>query len=295
MASRWSQVSVTQVQIYADRNPLHSGRLKCTKESNSAVRHLCLDLDTDREARITALRASDALPTPITFISPLLGRPTDLWRIDGFLTEPQGTALKTLAIVIGSDPTSTDCKRVLRLNIPTANAMLLTCSIPSQKHPGRHTNSDHDWTRIRLRPARGEDARKLCQRSLRVAPIYPVFFCYAQRIVDVAIGHTLVQGDISMDDVVTVLEVCHLFEILWHSGCEIALAAHRVIARRRAVDSATYTRRISATIWDQSELRHQSFLSAGQRYRPTVCSVRRFIHASADDFVDKALKICLIE
>jgi hypothetical protein len=43
-----------------------------------------------------------------------------------------------------------------------------------------------------------------------------------------------------MDDVAKVLEVCHRFEILQHSGCEITLAAHKVIARRRTVDSVTY-------------------------------------------------------
>jgi hypothetical protein len=55
MASRSSQVSVTQAEIYADRNPLRSGRRKRTKKSTAAVRHLRLDLDTDREARLTAL------------------------------------------------------------------------------------------------------------------------------------------------------------------------------------------------------------------------------------------------
>ena len=290
MASRSSQVRVTQAEIYADRNPLRSGRRKRTKESTAAVRHLRLDLDTDREARLTALRVSDALPTPITFISPLRGRPTDQWRVEGFLTEPQVAALKPLAIAIGSDATSADCNRVLRINIPTANAMLLPCSIPSQKHPGRHANSDHDWARLRLTPAHGKDARELCRRWLRVAPIYPVLFCYAQRTVDVAIGHTLAEGGIPMDDVAKVLEVCHRFEILQHSECEITLAAHKVIARRRTVDSVTYIRRSSATTRDQSEPRHQCFFSAGRAYCSTVCSVRRFIRASADDVVDKALK-----
>jgi hypothetical protein len=113
MALRWSQVSVVQAEIFVDRYPLRSGRRKRTKESTAAVRHLCLDLDTDREARLLSLRVSDSLPTPITFISTLPGIPRDLWRVESFPIEPQGSALNMLAIGIRSDPTCTDCNRVL--------------------------------------------------------------------------------------------------------------------------------------------------------------------------------------
>ncbi len=48
--------------IYVAANPLRSGSRKRTKECIAAVRHLYLDLDTDGEARLTSLRASDAVP-----------------------------------------------------------------------------------------------------------------------------------------------------------------------------------------------------------------------------------------
>src|ERR1035437_6525014 len=50
--------------IYVAANPVRSDSRKRTKESIAAVRHLYLDLDTDGEARLSALRASDAVPTP---------------------------------------------------------------------------------------------------------------------------------------------------------------------------------------------------------------------------------------
>jgi hypothetical protein len=51
--------------VYVAANPLCSGSHKRTKESIAAVRHLYLDLDTDGDARLAALRASDAVPTLI--------------------------------------------------------------------------------------------------------------------------------------------------------------------------------------------------------------------------------------
>ena len=48
--------------IYVAANPLRSGSRKRTKECIAAVRHLYLDVDTDGEARLTSLRASDAVP-----------------------------------------------------------------------------------------------------------------------------------------------------------------------------------------------------------------------------------------
>jgi hypothetical protein len=192
MASCWSQVSVTRAGIDVDGNPLRSGMRKRTKESAAAARHLYLDLDTGGEARLTGLGATDALPTPITCISTLPGRYTDLWRVDGFPIEPQGSALKLLAIAIGNDPTCTDCNLVLWLpgfpnckfdpacpvtieypndsswnldafgpDIAASNAMLLPCAIQSQKRSGKHTNSERDWALGVRELAHGKDAEKL--------------------------------------------------------------------------------------------------------------------------------------
>ncbi len=101
--------------IYVAANPLRSGSRKRTKECIAAVRHLYLDLDTDGEARLTSLRASDAVPPPNAVLSTSLGKYQILWRVDGFTLEQQESALKLLAITFGGDPACTDCNRVLRL------------------------------------------------------------------------------------------------------------------------------------------------------------------------------------
>ena len=101
--------------IYVAANPVRSGSRKRTKECIAAVRHLYLDLDTDGEARLASLRASDAVPPPNAVVSTSLGKYQILWRVDGFTLEQQESALKLLAITFGGDPACTDCNRVLRL------------------------------------------------------------------------------------------------------------------------------------------------------------------------------------
>src|SRR5271154_6324322 len=59
----------TGANVYVAANPVHYGSRKHTKESIAAVRHLYLDLDTDGEARLASLRASDAVPTPNAIVS----------------------------------------------------------------------------------------------------------------------------------------------------------------------------------------------------------------------------------
>ena len=83
--------------IYVAANPVRSDSRKRTKESIAAVRHLYLDLDTDGEARLASLRASDAVPTPNAIVSTSLGKYQVLWRVDGFTLEQQESALKLLA------------------------------------------------------------------------------------------------------------------------------------------------------------------------------------------------------
>ena len=152
------------------------GSRKRTKECIAAVRHLYLDLDTDGEARLTSLRASDAVPPPNAILSTSLGKYQILWRVDGFTLEQQESALKLLAITFGGDPACTDCNRVLRLpgflnckydpaypvtveypgdstwnsddfrlDILAADALLSSRAITARKHPSNHTNSEHDW------------------------------------------------------------------------------------------------------------------------------------------------------
>jgi hypothetical protein len=94
MSSRWFQVSVTKAKIDVAANPLRSGSRKSTKEFIFAVRHLYLEFDIDGEARLTSIRASDALSTPIAFISTSPGTYQVTWRIDSATFALQEGTLK---------------------------------------------------------------------------------------------------------------------------------------------------------------------------------------------------------
>ena len=254
--------------VYVAANPVHCGSRKRTKESIAAVRHLYLDLDTDGEARLALLRASDAVPPPNAIVSTSFGKCQVLWRVDGFSIEQQESALRLLAITFGGDPACTDCNRVLRLpgflnckydpaypvtveypgnstwnsndfrlDILAADAILPCRSITPLKHPDKHTKSERDWAWILHELANGKDAAKLTRKlALRRAdkpnPLY-----YAQRTVDVASARLWLIEGAPIDDVITMLQVRRRFEIPI-SLCsararEIALTAQRMVARRK--------------------------------------------------------------
>jgi len=79
MSSHWFQVSRTGANIYVAANPLRSGSRKHTKECIATVRHLSLDLETDGEARLASLRASDAVSMPTAVLSTSLGPVKSAW------------------------------------------------------------------------------------------------------------------------------------------------------------------------------------------------------------------------
>ena len=101
--------------IYVAANPLRPGSRKRTKESIASIRHLYIDIDTDGDARLAALRASDRRANAG-------GDSLDISRqISGALAgrwlrlRAQEQTLKLLAIAFGGDPACTDCNRVLRI------------------------------------------------------------------------------------------------------------------------------------------------------------------------------------
>jgi hypothetical protein len=260
----------TGANIYVAANPLRSGSRKRTKESIAFVRHLYIDIDTDGDTRLAALRASDALPVPTAILSTSPGKYQVLWHVDGFGFERQEIALRLLSVIFGGDPACTDCNRVLRvpgyrnrkydrayqvtveypcnsvwnpndfrLDIPATNAMLFEHTIPSRKQPGKHSNSESDWAWVCERLAHGKDAAELTRElaSRRADKPNPLY--YAQRTVDVASARLWFIKGIRIDDVITMLEARRRFEIpstlCFARAREIATTAQRMIARRKTV------------------------------------------------------------
>jgi len=190
---RWlSHENANSANIYVAANPLRAGSRKRTKESIASVRHLYIDIDTDGDARLASLRASDVVPTPSAILSTSPGKYQVLWRVEGFDFDTQESTLKQLAIAFGGDPACTDRNRVLRipgffnrkydpghcvtvkypsasvwtpvdfhLELAVSNAMLFSLAISSRKQPGKRSTSESDWVWVSTELAKGKDAVKL--------------------------------------------------------------------------------------------------------------------------------------
>ena len=259
----------TGANVYVAANPLHPGSRKRTKESIASVRHLYIDIDTDGDARLTALRASDLVPPPTSILSTSPGKYQVLWRVEGFDFARQEQMLKLLAIAFGGDPACTDCNRVLRvpgflnrkyvpahhvtveypddsiwtpddfrLDASSLNVMVFGNAIASRKPPSKHSNSESDWAWISHQLAHGKDAVKLTRelasrRSDKPNPVY-----YAQRTVDVASARLWLIEGIRIDDVITMLEFRRRFEVpaalCSTRAREIAATAQRMTTRRKS-------------------------------------------------------------
>jgi hypothetical protein len=254
--------------VYVAANPLRPGSRKRTKECIASVRHLYIDIDVDGDARLSALRASNRVPTPTAILSTSPGKYQVLWRVESFEFARQEQTLKLLAIAFGGDPACTDCNRVLRipgflnrkydpahrvtveypcdsvwtpadfrLDSGVVDAMLFDHAIPPRKQPAKHSNSESDWAWVSHELAHGKDAVELTselasRRSDKPNPLY-----YAQRTVDIASARLwLIQG-IRIDDVITMLESRRRFELpaalCSARAREIAATAQRMIARRK--------------------------------------------------------------
>jgi len=223
--------------IYVAANPLLTKSRRRTKESVATVRHLYLDIDNDGQARLAALRASDATPAPTAIVSTSPNKYQVLWSVEGFDTENQEATLKLLAFTFGADRACTDCNRVLRLpgflNWKYVPAHLVTVEYPSTsvwspadfrlespsvdlpslsrlikppRTPGKRTSSEEDWAWVLKELASGRDAIELTGALATRRCDKPNPFYYAQRTVDVASARLWLIRGVPMQDVVAMLE-----------------------------------------------------------------------------------------
>lgn len=254
--------------IYVAANPLRSGSRKRTKECIASVRHLYIDIDDDGDARLAALRASNAVPVPSVILSTSPSKYQVLWRVDGFDLQEQEIALKQLAIAFGGDPACTDCNRVLRipgfLNRKYSPAHSVAFKYPSDAtyspsdfclsedtefaslpvrgnarplSSRKETHSEQDWAWACHELAHGKDATKLTRklasrRSDKPNPLY-----YARRTIDVASARQWLLEGAPVDDVITMLKVRRDAELPAPLCCararEITTTAQRMISRKK--------------------------------------------------------------
>lgn len=254
--------------IYVSANPLLPNCRKRTKECVASVRHFYIDIDTDGDARLAALRASNRVPAPTAIISTSPGKYQALWLVAGFDFERQEQVLKLLALAFGGDPACTDRNRVLRIpgfynrkyspaHLVTVeyradatygpadfrlNSVVGSSALPlrenARKSPAsKQSHSEDDWAWVCEQLAHGQDAAKLTRelasrRADKPDPLY-----YAQRTVDVASARLWLADGVPVGDVVTMLEVRRRFEIpaalCAARAREIAATARQMIARHK--------------------------------------------------------------
>lgn len=254
--------------IYVAANPLRPGSRKRTKESIASVRHLYIDIDTDGDARLAALRASEFVPPPTSILSTSPGKYQVLWLVEGFDFVRQEQMLKLLAIAFGGDPACTDCNRVLRipgflnrkydppykvtveypddsiwtpddfeLDAGAVDAMHLSSASTPRKPPLKHSHSESDWVWVTHEIAHGKDAVNLTRelafrRSDKPNPLY-----YAQRTVDVASARLWLIEGVGIEDVIAMLESRRSNELpaalCSTRAREIAATAQRMVACRK--------------------------------------------------------------
>jgi hypothetical protein len=254
--------------IYVAANPLLAGTRKRTKESIATVRHLYIDIDTEGDARLAAIRASDSMPAPTAILSTSPGKYQVLWRVEGFDFEHQEQALKLLALAFGGDPACTDRSRVLRLPgllnhkyhpahrvaveysddsvwtpgdfrvaVTPVDLTLLGDQSAIRKHSVRQTPSEDDWAWVSEQLALGKDPRKLTREVALRCPDKASPLYYAQHTVDVSSARLWLLEGIPLGNVITMLAGRRSFEIPaapWSARTrEIAATAERMIVRRK--------------------------------------------------------------
>ena len=266
---RWlAHENASGVNVYVAANPLRSDSRKRTKECIAEVRHLYLDIDSEGDSRIAALRASDDVPAPNAILSTSPSKYQVLWSVEGFDFATQELTLKQLASAFGGDAACTDCNRVLRIpgfdNVKYTPAHPVTVEylsrsaakpndfqLPSGVHAAvlplresapsfasrKHTHSEQDWTWVLSELFNGKDAAQLTnelavRRADKPNPLY-----YAQRTVDMASARLALLGGASIHEVITSLEARHsaaLPQALCSARArEIAHTAAHSIARQK--------------------------------------------------------------
>lgn len=254
--------------IYVAVNPLRAGSRRRNKEHIALVRHLYLDIDTDGNARLAAVRASNEVPKPTAILSTSPGKYQVLWRVNGFDFSRQEQTLKTLAMAFGGDPACTDCNRVLRvpgfLNQKYDPAHRITVEYPSNsvstpddfrpetplpevatapRSGGptlarKHSPSENDWAWVSHELSLGKDALKLTRELASRRADKPNPRYYAQRTVDMASARLWLLENIPIDDVIIMLKFRRRFELPPNlcsaRAREIATTARRMITRQKS-------------------------------------------------------------
>jgi hypothetical protein len=203
--------------VYFSINPLVPGATRRTKDAVADAKGLYLDLDSDGDAKLAALRRSESVPQPSAVIQTSTGKYQVLWGVHGFTIPEQEAMLKVLAATFGGDRACTDCARVFRLpgffnrkynpaplvtveiscnqpaycpadfriEMPSIETLESTAIRPARPDESR-TQSEADWRWVIAQLRGGKPPNEVVRMLAAARNDKPNPTYYAQRTVDVA-------------------------------------------------------------------------------------------------------------
>lgn len=253
--------------IYFSMNPLSSGSKKRTKSAVAEAKGLYLDLDSDGDRRLAALRESKAVPPPTALIHTSMGKYQVIWRVKGFTIPEQEVMLKGLAETFGGDRACTDCARVFRLpgffNRKYSPAFPVTLEMrasqleysPSdfmlelpaiadvQPHHidrsrslGSRTRSESDWRWVMAQLNAGIPAQEIVQTLANIRSDKPNPRYYAHRTVDIATAVQWIRKGIDRESLIEGLKAGNS-GLSTDRAAEIATTAFSFVQRVRILHS----------------------------------------------------------
>jgi hypothetical protein len=101
--------------VFVGMNPIKDGAYSRTKANIREIRHLYLDLDSEGDQVLEAIRKSTELPPPTFVLHTSPGKHQVVWRVTGIDQDRAELLMRTLADRYAADPAATDSTRVLRL------------------------------------------------------------------------------------------------------------------------------------------------------------------------------------
>jgi len=182
--------------IFIGMNPIKDGAYSRTKENIKDIRHVYLDLDSNGDQALEAIRNSTEVPAPNFVLDTSPGKHQVVWKASGFSQDEAESLLHGLANQFGGDLAATDSTRVLRLpgfaNHKLAEEFIVQARQESDAvytlrdfmidedspetprylgdesgrrlRQGHKSQSEHDWAYAKRALARGDDPEVVIQR-----------------------------------------------------------------------------------------------------------------------------------
>ena len=182
--------------IFIGMNPIKDGAHSRTKENIKDIRHVYLDLDSNGDQALEAIRNSTEVPAPNFVLDTSPGKHQVVWKASGFSQDEAESLLHGLANQFGGDLAATDSTRVLRLpgfaNHKLAEEFIVQARQESDAvytlrdfmidedspetprylgdesgrrlRQGHKSQSEHDWAYAKRALARGDDPEVVIQR-----------------------------------------------------------------------------------------------------------------------------------